>query len=344
MRIADIYIAGVGSVVPPTMTVERAVADGLYPAVEAEVHGYLGVAIAGDRPAPDMALEAAQVAVQRADLEPTELSLLLYTNTWHQGPDGWLPQSYLRRHLVGGGVPAMAVHQGCVGMFDALELACCYLRAEPARRSALLVAADNYGTPLIDRWRINPGVIGGDAAVAVALSTERGIARVLSVSSVGVPEGEEIHRRGEPMFPPTVTLGRTQDFTARLRYDRANGSVGIHPLTELPALTRELVEKVVSEAGIKINDLAKVAHEAHSGEVIEHRIMAPLGLDMQKSTWNYGRRTGHCGASDQFLAFEYLISSGEVGPGDFVLLLGQAPGVVVSAAVIEVLEIPPGRM
>lgn len=337
MRIADVYIAGVGSVVPPTMTVERAVADGLYPAVEAEAHGYLGVAIAGDRPAPDMALEAAQAAVERADLEPTELALLLYTNTWHQGPDGWLPQSYLRRHLVGGAVPAMAVHQGCAGMFDALELACCYLRAEPARRSALLVAADNYGTPLIDRWRINPGVIAGDGAVAVALSTERGVARVLSVCTLGVPEGEEIHRRGEPMFPPTVTLGLAQDFTARLRYTRANGADGIHPLTQLPVLMRELVEKAVSEAGIGIEDLAKVAHEAHSGEVIEHRIMASLGLDMEKSTWDFGRRIGHCGASDQFLALEHLITSGEVGPGDHVLLLAQAPGVVLSAAVVEVL-------
>ena len=336
MRIADIYIAGVGSVVPPTMPVAQAVADGLYPALEAEVHGYLGVAIAGERPAPEMALEAAQVAVERAGLAPAELALLLYTNTWHQGPDGWLPQSYLRRHLVGGGVPTMAVHQGCAGMFDALELACCYLRASE-RQSALLVAADNYGTPLIDRWRINPGVIGGDAAVAVALSKERGIARLLSVGSLGVPEGEEIHRRGEPMFPPTVTLGLAQDFTARLGYARANGPDGIHPLAQLPALLRELVEKTVAEAGIEIEDLAKVAHEAHSGEVIEHRIMAPLGVDMKKSTWEFGRRIGHCGASDQFLAFEDLIASGEVGPGDYVLLLAQAPGVVMSAAVVEVL-------
>jgi 3-oxoacyl-[acyl-carrier-protein] synthase III len=337
MRIGDIYIAGIGSVVPPTMPVERAVADGLYPAIEAEVHGYLGVAIAGERPAPEMALEAAQEAVKRAGLTPTELALLLYTNTWHQGPDGWLPQAYLRRHLVGGGVPAMAVHQGCAGMFDALELASCYLRAEPARQSALLVAADNYGTPLIDRWRINPGVIGGDAAVAVALSKERGIAQLLSVCTIGVPEGEEIHRRGEPMFPPTVTLGLAQDFTARLSYTRANGADGIHPLTQLPALMRELVEKAVSEAGIEIEDLVRVAHEAHSGEVIEHRIMACLGLGMEKSTWNFGRRIGHCGASDQFLALEYLIASGEVGPGDHVLLLAQAPGVVMSAAVVQVL-------
>ncbi|MBB5156953.1 ketoacyl-ACP synthase III family protein [Saccharopolyspora phatthalungensis] len=340
MRIADMYLNGIGSVVPPVFPVERAVADGLYPALEAEVHEYLGVAVAGERPAPDMALEAAKTALKRADREPTELALLLYTNTWHQGPEGWPPQAYLQRHLVGGRVPAMAVRQGCNGMFDALELAACYLRAEPDRESALLVAADNYGTPLIDRWRVAPGMIAGDAAVAVVVTKNPGFARLLSVSSIGAPAGEELHRSGEPMFPPTVTEGRPQDFTARFEHYRANPPDGAGVLTQIPGLMLELVETAVSEAGIEIKDLARVAFETHSRDIVEQRLMVPLGLDMAKSTWEFGRRIGHCGAADQFLAFEHLLAAGELAPGDHLLLVGQAPGVVLSAAVVQVLDIP----
>ncbi|MFE5563948.1 ketoacyl-ACP synthase III family protein [Amycolatopsis japonica] len=338
MRTADMYLKGIGSVVPPVFPVERAVADGLYPALEAEVHEYLGVAIAGERPAPDMALEAAQTALKRADIEPAGLSLLLYTNTWHQGPDGWPPQAYLQRHLVGGRVPAMSVRQGCNGMFDALELAACYLRAEPERESALLVTADNYGTPLIDRWRIAPGMIAGDAAAAVVVTKTPGFARLLSVTSVGAPECEEMHRSGEPMFPPTVTEGRPQDFIARFEHHRGNRPYGV--LTQLPALMLELVETAVSEAGIGIEDVARVAFETHSRDVVEQRVMAPLGLDMAKSTWDFGRRIGHCGGADQFLAFEHLLATAGLAPGDHLLLLGQAPGVVLSAAVVQVLDTP----
>ncbi|MCX2730882.1 ketoacyl-ACP synthase III family protein [Saccharopolyspora sp. NFXS83] len=324
---------------PPTVSVESAVADGRYPALEAEVHEFLGVAVAGDRPAPDMALEAARTALKRADQVPADLDLLLYTNTWHQGPDGWPPHSYLQRNLVGGRVPAMAVHQGCNGMFDALELAACYLRAEPERHSALLVAADNYGTPLIDRWRIAPGMIGGDAAAAVVLTKEPSFAQLLSVCSISAPEAEELHRSGEPMFPPTVTAGREQDFTARFAHHRANPPADAGALTRIPDLMLEVVEKAVAEAGIGIDDLARVAYETHSREVVEQRVMVPLGMDMAKSTWDFGRRIGHCGASDQFLAFEHLIAAGELA-GEHVLLLGQAPGVVLSAAVVKVLELP----
>lgn len=340
MRTADMYLSGIGSVVPPVFSVAQAVAEGLYPALEAEIHEYLGVAVAGERPAPDMALEAARTALHRAGIEPTALSLLLYANTWHQGPDGWPPQAYLQRHLVGGRVPAMSIRQGCNGMFDALELAACYLRAEPERGSALLVTADNYGTPLIDRWRIAPGMIAGDGAAAVVVTKSPGFARLLSVTSVGAPECEEMHRSGEPMFPPTVTAGRPQDFIARFEHYRANPQGGVGVLTEVPALMLELVETAMSEAGIGIKDVARVAFETHSREIVEQRVMVPLGLDMAKSTWEFGRRIGHCGGADQFLAFEHLLAAAELAPGDHLLLLGQAPGVVLSAAVVQVLDTP----
>ncbi|RJQ80815.1 ketoacyl-ACP synthase III family protein [Amycolatopsis panacis] len=340
MRTPDMYLSGIGSVIPPVFPVDRAVAEGLYPALEAEVHEFLGVALAGERPAPDMALEAARTALERADTGPDSFSLLLYTGTWHQGPDGWPPQAYLQRHLLGGRVPAMSVRQGCNGLFDALELAACYLRAEPARESALLVAADNYGTPMIDRWRIAPGVIAGDAAVALTITKNTGFARLLSVTSTAAPAAEELHRSGEPMFPPTITDGRPQDFTARLDHYRANPPAEADVLARIPGLLLELVETAVAEAGITIADLAKVAFETRSREIIEQRVMVPLGLDVSKSTWEFGRRIGHCGAADQFLALEHLLVSGELVSGDHVLLLGQAPGVVLSAGVVQVLEIP----
>src|SRR5690349_3934955 len=144
MRMTDMFIGGLGSYIPPAVTVESAVEQGLYSAEEIELHEYGGAAVAGDTSAPEMALRAAQIAVKRAGQAPGELDLLLYADTWHQGPDGWPPPSHLQRHLVGG-VPALEVRQGCNGMFGALELAVGHLRAEPERTSALLVASDNYG-------------------------------------------------------------------------------------------------------------------------------------------------------------------------------------------------------
>jgi 3-oxoacyl-[acyl-carrier-protein] synthase-3 len=218
VRTPDMFISGLGSYIPDTVSTEWAVERGLYSADDVELHELAGAAVAGDMPAPEMALWAAQDAVKRCGVRPAELDLLLYASTWHQGPEGWLPHSYLQRHLVGGGVPATEVRQGCNGMFTALELAASYLRAEPDRRAALLVAADNYGTPLMDRWHMGPGYIGGDAASAVILTKEPSFAQLLAVGSVTVAEAEELHRGAEPLFPPGVTLGRGLDFGTRNEY------------------------------------------------------------------------------------------------------------------------------
>lgn len=340
MRTPDTYIAGIGASIPATVTVRHAVEQGWYSAEDAELHGLHATAVAGPTPAPELALRAAEEAVKRSGVAPTEIDLLLYASTWHQGPDGWLPHSYLQRHLTGGRVHAVEIRQGCNGVFSAFELAASYLHADPQRESALLVAADNYGTPLMDRWSMGSGFIAGDAGSALVLSKRPGFAELRSVCSTTIPEGEEMHRGGEPMFPPGITLGRPLDFAARFQKYHARPSAGASALARIPAEIAELVERTLTEAEITIADVTKVAFINYSREIVEQRCMAPLGLPMERSTWDYGRTIGHCGASDHVLSLANAVATGEMGPGDHMLMLGMAPGVVLSAAVVRVLNVP----
>ena len=337
------YFTGVGAYLPGSVSVERAVAAGWYPAEEVELHHLVSVAVAGDVPAPEMALRAARSAVARSGRSPSELDLLLYTSTWHQGPEGWPPQAYVQRHLVGDGVLATHIKQGCNGMFTALELAASYLRAEPGRRAALLVAADNYGTPLADRWRMLPGAVAGDAGSAVVLDTEPGFARLLSVCSASVSQAEEMHRCAEPLFPPGVTEGRALDFAAHNDTFRRRAVVdgdGTGVLATLNERLTEVIDQTLSEAGIKAVDVTRVACMNTSQEIAEQICEVELDIPPSRSTWEFGRTIGHCGASDQILALERLVGAGEMAPGDHLLMLAYGPGVTISAAVVEILESP----
>ncbi|MFI7110225.1 ketoacyl-ACP synthase III family protein [Nonomuraea sp. NPDC050227] len=344
MRYADTYIGGVGTYLPRTVvSVEKAVAKGWYPAEDAELHNLAGTVVAGDVPAPEMALHAARSAIKRSGRAPGDLDLLLYASTWHQGPDGWPPHSYLQRHLVGGDVLATEIRQGCNGMFIALELAAGHLAAAPGRQAALLVAADNYGTPLMDRWRMGPGYIGGDAAAALVLTKDRGFARLASVCTTTVAAAEELHRGSEPLFPPGVTVGRRMSFAARNEQFRQQvmpkGEAGA-ALFNIQRALMEIVERVLDESGIEARDLTRVAFMNYSEEIVEQRCMAVVDLPMSRSTWDYGRTIGHCGAGDQVLSLDHLLTTGQLGPGDHLLMLGTGPGVTVSGAVLEILETP----
>ncbi|WP_436761087.1 ketoacyl-ACP synthase III family protein [Streptosporangium sp. V21-05] len=344
MRLENTYISGVGAFLPRTVvSVEKAVAKGWYPAEDAELHNLAGAVVAGDVPAPEMALHAARSAIKRSGRAPDDLDLLLYASTWHQGPDGWPPHSYLQRHLVGGDVLATEIRQGCNGMFIGLELAAGHLDAAPGRQAALLVAADNYGTPLMDRWRMGPGYVGGDAASALVLTKGTGFARLTSVCTTTVTEAEELHRGSEPLFPPGVTLGRKMSFAARneqFRQQVMSTGEATAALFKIQRALMEVVERALTESGIEAGDLTRVAFMNYSEEIVEQRCMAMLDLPMSRSTWEYGRTIGHCGASDQILSLDHLLTTGGLGPGDHMLMLGTGPGVTVSSAVIKIIDSP----
>jgi 3-oxoacyl-[acyl-carrier-protein] synthase-3/clorobiocin biosynthesis protein CloN2 len=338
MRTAGTFINGIGTYLPDSVTVEHAVAEGWYPAEDVEIHGLGGAAIAGQTPAPDMALRAAQDALKASGLAPSDIGVLLYAATWHQGPEGWLPHAYLQHHLLGGVDRAAEVRQGCNGMFTALDMAAAYLKAWPQLRGVLAVAADNFGTPLLNRWRTNLGFILGDAASAVVLSREPGPAEVLSVCAITVPEAEEVHRGGEPLFPPGVTVGKELDFGARLFYHITEQTPVVAALASAQDTMLTVAERAMAESGITIDDVSRVAFMNYSGEVVEQRCMVPLGLDMSKSTWEFGRMIGHCGASDHLLALDHLLRTGQLVAGDHMLWLAMGPGVEFCAAVIRVTE------
>ncbi|MFD2353986.1 ketoacyl-ACP synthase III family protein [Nonomuraea ferruginea] len=346
MKLADTYISGVGAFVPRTVvSVAKAVAKGWYPAEEAELHNLAGAAVAGDVLAPEMALHAARSALKRSGRAQADLDLLLYASTWHQGPDGWppalLPAASPRRR----GRPG---HRGPAGLQRDVHRpgtrGLATWTPPPGLQAALLVAADNYGTPLMDRWRMGPGYIGGDAASALVLTKETGFARLTSVCTTTVAEAEELHRGSEPLFPPGVTVGRRMSFATRneqFRHQVMPKGEATSALFKIQRALMEIAERALAESGIEARDLARVAFMNYSEEIAEQRCMAMLDLPMSRSTWDYGRTIGHCGASDQILSLDHLLTTGQLRPGDHMLMLGTGPGVTVSGAVIKIIDTPP---
>ncbi len=323
------------------VTVADAVAAGWYDADEAEATGFVSIAIAGDESAPDLALSAARTALGRAGVPGRSLSHLFHIDVYHSGPEGWCPYAYLQRNLDAGDVFATGIRQGCNGMFGALLLADAALRVVPTDRAALLVSADNFGgSPLLDRWRCNPGLVMADGAGALVLSRESGFAEILSVSSVTLAELEGLHRGDTPLYPPDMTLGRPLDFGARFAEFASSGGFGTNSGLRFVQQFGALVDQLLEEAGVKLDQVDRVLFNHAGRELVEDRL-GPLDVPLERTTWEYGSTIGHVGAADQVIGFEHLLDSGAVGPGSHLLLLGVGPGVNIAGAVVRVLDVPP---
>lgn len=353
MRPESLFIAGLGSCLPPTFSAADAVARGWYDAESLELDGWLGAAVAGDLSPPEMALQAARSAIDRSGLAVEEIGIVLHGCNLPQGPHLWPPQTYVERHAVGRGVPCMELRQGCTALFAALELLAGYLALPVGPQAALVTLADNWGfdpafgaDPKL-RWRYahngqtSRGSILGDAGAAAVLSRCGGFARILSLVTRSLAEMEEVYRAGMPLFPPGSGTGQPLRLGERVRdhEQRHPGSVA-SLLRQLNHVRIEGAREALDDAGVVPAQIKRVVHIFSGTERYVRQFLQPLGIDPARGVVEFGRRLGHLAACDPVVGLEHLVDTRQVGEGDHVLLMGNSMAGAISCAVLSIVAAP----
>ncbi|MEV5569726.1 ketoacyl-ACP synthase III family protein [Spirillospora sp. NPDC052269] len=342
MRCDGLFLTALAHHLPAPANVAEAVSDGRYDPADLAADEYVSITVATDEAPPEMAVAAARAALRRAGTPPSDIALLLHASAWFQGLDYWPAASYVHREVLGDDgryAPALDVQQMCGGAMGAIELAASYLLADASRRCALVTTADRFGGPGFDRWRADvPGLVYGDGAAAAVVGRE-GFARFLSVSTVVDTALEGMYRGDEPF---ATAPGRTVDVRARRAAfaaadaRRLSGRVGERITSGLV----ETVARTLDEAGLKLGDVDRAVFPNVGLRVLRTRYAEPLGLDVARTTWDWGRRTGHVGAADQLTGLTHLAESGLLEPGDRVLLVGIGAGFSWTCAALEVTGTP----
>ena len=336
MRTENLYLAGIGNYLPELVTTEHAVAEGWYEEADRHFSGILSVAVAGPKPAPDMAIAAAEVALGRSGHQPDDIGVVLHSSIHHQGPDGWSAVHYVLRHTVNRPIPAIEIRQGCTGMLAALEVAANRLVANPTHNAALVTTGDNFSTPLVDRWRAMKMMVLADAGSAVVVSRRSGFARLLALGSLSDSAFEVLFRAGEELFPPGVTIGRGLNLQERVNQHMVG--VNLVNIWNVGARVSEIAERTLKEAGLTLDQVVRVCHPGLSRVALDTLFLDPLGIDGARGIWDYTRTIGHAGPADPFLGLEHLWSTGQVTPGDRVMLISASQGIEAGCAVVEIVR------
>jgi len=339
VRTPDIHLGALGVHLPERVATEDAIAQGLCEAEQLEVHGLTGAYVAEQTPAPELAVLAGRSAFARYGWSAEEIDLFVHVDVFHQGLDLFHAAAYVQ-HGLGGTrpVPAYELRQACTGVLAAFELAAAQLAAVPGRQSAMITTGDNFSHPLTDRWRLAPGFLFGDVGTAVVLTRRPGFARLLSVNTETFAALEQMHRGTEPMYPPAEPLREPLSLAARMQQFReASPAAGL--ARDLLVKGQEaLIRRTLEEAETEVGEIARVSFTHMSGPGTEERLMKPLGLPMDRSTFDIGRAAGHAGAGDPLFDLDQLLLRGELAAGDKVLVVGLGAGITLGAAVIEILD------
>ena len=339
MKVTDVYLSGLGIFQPPTEDAGQAARRGEYDPGAYLENRFTAVCVAGDISPPEMAVHAARQALSRAAADPARIGMVLHATVFLQGPAGWHSPAYIQKEITGNAAPAFEIQLGCNGMFAALELGASRVSAMDHDETMLLTAAENFGSPMVDRWNDMSGFIQGDAASALLLCRGAGFARLRAVGSVTVPELEQMWRGGEPLYPPSGPLDKKTDLAARVLYFR-DKVMSLNDATETLARAHvEVIERTLNEADRKLDDMTRVVYGNAAGYIMEQLLLEPLGIPLDRTTWQFGRGVGHCGGSDQWLSVNHLLVTGQLAAGDQLLLAGGGPA-TASSAVLEILEVP----
>lgn len=342
MRWDDIRIAGLGTCLPAAESAGQAVDEGRYDPKEHRDNLLVSALASGPGDtAVDMAVAAGRQALARSGHAAGDIALLLHANAYHQGEDMWTPVTYVQRNVIGGTAPAFQINHACDGGMAALDLAAAYLRADGDRAAALITTGDRFVPPGFERWRSDIGLVFGDAGTALVVSRRTGFARVLATCSSTDPEFEELYRDTERGFTDAPHLsGEPLDLRGRKRRfaERAGLSFVVDRLGA--GLCRN-VDSVLSECSADLDAMARIVLPNLGLPLLTWQLLAPLKIDdLDRTLWEWGRRTCHLGAGDQFAGLAYLVESGELKPGDLVLLVGVGIGYCWTTAVVEIEEMP----
>lgn len=352
MTTPRLFLAGVAAHVPPVFSAAEAVKRGWYDADSYRSDGWTGAAVAGEVPAPEMAVQAATAALKRSGVSHEELDILFYVAGLPTGPHLWCPPQYVERRVVGRDIPALELRQGCTGIIDALDLAAAYL-AVPGRRAALVACAENFGSdPALGpdptfRWRYahdartSRGSILGDAATAAVVSNQSGFAQVLSLATRSLSDLEELYRASLPLYPPTdpgatpTRLG--ERFSAYADRDPESFRAA---MLQLKKARTDLAKQVLAEADLPPEQVTRVLHVFSGADRYLKQLLWPLGIPPQRGVLDYGRAVGHLGANDHLAALDHLLQTGELVPGNHVLMMANGIGATVACAVLRIIEQP----
>lgn len=354
MRCTDLSIAGVAHRLPGTLPVADALAAGAYDATEQQANAYLSVTVAEGEAPPEMAVAAGRLALRRSGVAAADVALLLHASARFQGIDYWPAASYVHHEVLGEEArraPALDVQQMCAGALGALELAASYLTADRGRRAALITTGDRMDGPGFDRWSADVrGIVYGDGGAAAVLVRDdgtpagitakgapggRGFARLLAVTTV-VDTGLEGMYRGDLEFADAP--GRRVD--VRARREAFAAAIGGLPGGRIAAGLTEAVTVALDESGVGLDDITRFVFPNVGLQGLMNAYVKPLGITVERTAWEWGRRTGHVGAADQLTGLTHLVESHALGPGDHVMLVGIGAGFAWTCAVLRVTAAP----
>jgi 3-oxoacyl-[acyl-carrier-protein] synthase III len=272
----------------------------------------------------DMALEASRIALERAQVRPEDLNLIILATST---PDYFVPASasLLQDRLGARGVPAFDLTAGCTGWLYAMVTATQFIKTGMYER-ILVVGAEKVSAG-IDYTDRNTAIMFGDGAGATVLEASNSPTGLLSyeLGSDGALWDALYCPGGGGVNPFSQKV-----LDNRENYLRMDGKRVFK--FAVKSMTRS-IQNVVESSGLPFSEIDYLIPHQSNTRIIEmatHR----LKFDPSKVMVNLDRY-GNTSAAALPIALAEAADQGKIKDGDHVVLSGFGAGMTWGSAVMH---------
>ncbi len=287
---------------------------------------------AADESTSDMAVKAAQEAINRANLKPQEIDLIiLATDT----PDFVTPPtSVIIQHKLGAkNAGCFDLNAACADETIGLAIASQYIMLDQDINQVLVIGA--YGmTKWMDWSKYSDSsskvlaMLFGDGAAAIILSRSEEPGYLIS----------KIVGKGEYWDTYGIYLGTASPVDVRMiqekrHYLRFHGNQHKVPPDFNTSLWPKLIQETTEKAGHKIEELGLVLTNQVELNVVKETLKH-LNLPMDKTHW-IADKYGYAGSASALMALHDALKLKKIKSGDLIFFCTSGAGFVVSSALFK---------
>lgn len=275
-----------------------------------------------DMATSDMAIEAARSCIEKADVNPSDIDLLIVAT---MTPDTPIPSTAcVVQDQLGLQTPAMDINAACAGFMYALVTGMQYVTCGTSQL-ALIVGADT-NTRLVDPADRKTFPLFGDGAGAVLLAPNQ--EKGLLAYTLG-SEGDGSSLLGIRAGGSRQPLG-VEEIAKGEQYIHMDGRSVFKWAVRVLA---DSINDVLHQASLTIDEIDLVIMHQANARIIDAAAEA-LGFDRSRMIVNLDRY-GNTSAASIPICLTEAVDAGRIERGDRVLLCGFGAGLAWGTAILE---------
>ncbi|GAU79282.1 3-oxoacyl-ACP synthase III family protein [Fusibacter sp. 3D3] len=341
-KYSGIGISGSGSYAPKNVMYTDHVKS-IFNFTEAYIQkiGISKVHIADETEYPtDMAIQASKDAIKDAGILPEDINIIIYSYGGFPEYFMWAEYAKIQYEIGAINASAMRFDQACNAQIIALDYAVSKIKADENINHILIVSADMFKEPIVNRWKTADACIWGDGASAAIIS--RGVTDHEIIDVVNMTDGALNHLWRIPVGGTVTPLEPEHIEQNLFRIDMNRFALEyLKDDAERERVSKRIVntniktfEKLLEKIKKEKSDVNKII-TYNVGKFIIENISKMLCVNLADTSWEYGSQHGHMGPADIFFNYDQMKKNNKIKSGDLVVLFSAGTGFSTASAAIQ---------